>query len=1122
MWEIRLSRYCVVFVLWISVVLNLYSQHASRIHEQYRFNYITVDDGLSNNRVRGLVQDKYGFIWISTRNGIDMFDGHSVKSYNFYYIDSLEYPFTETLMSLYDSRGTVWVSGDYGVCYYCPVEDCFGKLVDPVYPERIISTLGIAEDHDSILWFTTASELLSYNPKSKKFQYLVHNPEDPGSLPEGNPQRLLVDHDNNLWIGYGNEGGVALFDKKKNLFTHYTSGNDSTSLAENYVERIYMDDNGTIWFGHNNNGISKLNRDTKTFTRYMPDPGIRESGRVRGLLKDPHGNFWVGTQAGLYLFDEENEKFFRYAYDKHPISVLSHNSIQLITLDNQEGLWLGTFAGGVSYTNLNTSGFIRYDYSPLESPYYLNDKMVYSLAVDKLGNVWAGTENGGLNYLNRKTGKFTYYVHDPNNPNSPGSNNIKEIIVTEDNNIWFCAYNGGFSYLDTQTGQFTNYTKSEDNPTGFPERNIYCMIFDPLQPDLLWLGTINGLYLFNINTREYARVSKDLPGYINPPESTNQIRTFQNYNNEKLFIGGSSLITLDLASKEFKSNTIIEGIHISTINFIHVDKKDFVWFDINNNYLVRMDIANSSYQVFGTNEGLPNLSMFEAQDDNQGNLWISSNLGIYQFAGLVNNQDTLIYNSYDKSDNLQSLEFQYHSKAVSPDGEVFFGGINGFNSFYPQNVITNPYPPEVHITNLKVANKSVEVGEKIYGKVMLHNPIIKTKEIKVHHRIKVFTLEFAGLHFVAPENNNFKYILEGYDDHWITTDASVRFATYSNLPAGTYYFKVNAANNNGLWTEEPAVLKIKVIPPFWKTSWFLLLVILIVVALIIAFIRWRESQLKKDKEILETKLKEGEDELNIRKVEMEKQKEELEEKERLEQVQKWHNKGLIVISDILRENKSDINQLSQNLVKNIVQYIEAELGGIFLLNDEDKDNTFLELTGNYAFNNELLKKNKFLIGEGQVGACFKSKEIMQLDNIPDTYTKLKSGLGESKLTHLLFMPVIQDETIVGVIELASFSQLEDYKIDFLKNIAESIVSVITTIKANDLIKKVLENSQSKTQQLQSQEEEMRQNLEEMQATQEEAQRREKKLESKYVSEIKELKKEADKKDKIIKDLKSKK
>ena len=253
---------------------------------------------------------------------------------------------------------------------------------------------------------------------------------------------------------------------------------------------------------------------------------------------------------------------------------------------------------------------------------------------------------------------------------------------------------------------------------------------------------------------------------------------------------------------------------------------------------------------------------------------------------------------------------------------------------------------------------------------------------------------------------------------------------------------------------------------------------------------------------------------------MEKQKEELEEKERLEQVQKWHNKGLIVISDILRENRSDINQLSQNLIKNIVQYIEAELGGIFLLNDEDKDNTFLELTGNYAFDNELLKKNKFLIGEGHVGACFKSKEIMQLDNIPDTYTKLKSGLGESKLTHLLFMPVIQDETIVGVIELASFSQLEDYKIDFLKNIAESIVSVITTIKANDLIKKVLENSQSKTQQLQSQEEEMRQNLEEMQATQEEAQRREKKLESKYVSEIKELKKEADKKDKIIKDLKS--
>lgn len=148
-----------------------------------------------------------------------------------------------------------------------------------------------------------------------------------------------------------------------------------------------MDDKGTIWFGHNNNGLSRFNWGDKTFTRYMPDPYIKQSGRVRGLLKDSRGNFWIATQSGPYLFDEKNEIFHRYAYDKHPISTLSHNSIQLMKLDNQEGLWLGAFAGGVSFTNLNTSGFIRYDYSAFESPYYLNDKMVYSLAVDKLGNI---------------------------------------------------------------------------------------------------------------------------------------------------------------------------------------------------------------------------------------------------------------------------------------------------------------------------------------------------------------------------------------------------------------------------------------------------------------------------------------------------------------------------------------------------------------------------------------------------------------------------------------------------------------------------------------------------------------------------------------------------------------
>lgn len=274
------------------------------------------------------------------------------------------------------------------------------------------------------------------------------------------------------------------------------------------------------------------------------------------------------------------------------------------------------------------------------------------------------------------------------------------------------------------------------------------------------------MYLYDLNTQQYSRVTEELAGFTNPPESDFQVFTLRDLNNEKLFIGTDQLIILDLNKRAFKTYSTIKGIDIQSVNFVHIDKNGFVWFDINNAYLVRMEVPTSTFQVFGRKDGLPNIRLLEAHYDKMGNLWISSNKGLFQLIGFVNSQDSLVYNSYDKSDNLQSLEFQYHAKAVSPVGEIFFGGINGFNSFYPENVVTNPYPPNVHIIGLRVANNIEDINEKIYGKRLLIKPMIETNSIKIHYKIKVFTIEFVGLHFVAPESNQFQYILEGYDDHW--------------------------------------------------------------------------------------------------------------------------------------------------------------------------------------------------------------------------------------------------------------------------------------------------------------------------------------------------------------------
>ena len=1048
-----------------------------------------------------ILQDKYGFIWFGTRTGISKYDGYQIDTYDYFFIDSLPSKFSHIRELTEDSYGNIWVGSENGMYMYNPVKERFESFNDPGFSGRITKTVGIAEDHDRIIWFSNASEIGNYNPHTKKFNWFEPEKGKAGALPEGSPEKILVDKNNDIWIGYQNEG-VALYNRKENTFIHYTADGEPGSLGENLIERIFEDNEGTIYIGFNNKGFSRYDQSTGQFTTWFPDPDNPESGRVRGLLKDSKDNFWVGTMAGLYLFDEFNEEFTRYAHTAHPVSRLSHNSIQRIMLDNQEGLWIGTYAGGVCYTNLNTSGFTRYDYSPIQSPYFLNDKNVYSLAVDHSDNIWIGTEKGGLNYLDRGTGKFSFYVSDIHDINTPLSNNIKDIKIDASNNIWFATYGGGFSYFDREKGEFTHYVRSENNPDGFPVNRIYNTFIDPLNPDILWLGTIEGLFSFHIKTGAYEKITENMAGYTNSPEINQQIYVINSFEN-KLLIGTDQLVVLDLQERQFTTFSEIEGISIASVNFIHIDQKQNIWFDINNNYLVRSNVEFNEFKVIGSSDGLPEFDYFEACDDKQGNLWLSSNKGIVKLTDIIHNLDTVKYNIFTKSDNLQSIEFLYHSKAVSPDGEIFFGGINGFNSFYPEQVVTNQYPPQIHITGMVTGNTRVSANEKILGRVLCEKPIIETKSIKIHHRIRVFTLEFVGLHYASPENNRYAYMLENYDEQWNYTDASVRFASYSNLPGGTYYFKVKSANSSGIWSEEDVVLKITVKPPFWKTGWFFAILALLVSGMIVYFIRRREYQLKRDKSILEEKLKEGNLEINKRKEEIEKQKKAIEEKEKAEEYHNWVNEGLALISDILSKEKNDIVKLSQSLISNIVKYLEAQQGGLFLSDTAGESETSVGLMAHYAYNSERLEKTSFAPGEGLVGTCFLQKKIIEIDDLPETYAKLNSGLGENSLKHLLVIPLLYDNEAVGVIEIVSFHKLDKSKINFTNKISENIASVISSVKSNNLISEILAKTQEQSEELHAQEEEMRQTIEEMQATQEQSSRHESSLQD----ELKRLRKQ---------------
>ena len=1105
--------YLVVFLILILSSFKNYSQTTENLQEQLSFNYLHSDNGLTNNKISTIKQDKYGYIWIGTAKGISRFNGLQIDKYLEYINDSSISYLTGISGILCDSKNNIWIVGDFGICKFNWDENKFYKFShEGLINEEGYTYIGIDEDSKGNIWLATTNSLLKFDLKKNQVKIFEQNNNSyNASLPEGELRTLFIDSRDNVWIGYRtNSVAVCYLDQEDGNIHEFNQGGPDEMMTRDRVEKMYEDRNGNIWIGHFDTGISIYSFATKKFTKLLPDSADTKSWRVRGFAEDSLGNFWIGTRSGLFKYNRKNNSFFKYAHTEHPISILSHNSIVSMIVDNQDGLWIGTYSGGVCYTNLNRSGFTKYVSNKTQSEYFLNDDNVYALAFDKYDNIWVGTEEGGLNYLDRKTGKFDVIRVVTAKGDDPANNNIKDIIVNSENNIWFGTFDGGLFYYDAKTKKFKSYLKSEDNPDGLDETTIYSIYFDILDSNMLWVGSSNGLYLMDIKNGKFIRTGPDLQDRLNIPDIPGRIWTIYG-DNENMYFGSNELSILSRKSNEFKSYKEINGIQINEVNFIISDKNGIVWFGLNSIYVVSFDITNLKFRVYGPEQGLPVFEYQEAEDDRLGNLWVSSYNGLIKLENIIEDPDSFKVLTYDLSDNLQSLTFNFHCKAKSQSGEIAFGGQKGFNSFKPEDVKFNPHKPTAIITKLIIANKEVGVHEKIFGKEILSQSILKTKSLRLHYKIKTFILHFNAFHYVNPEKNEFAYMLEGFDDDWNYTTANASFAVYSNLKKGNYIFKVKAANSDGVWSETPTIMKIKIIPPFWNTLAFYIFVVIFISTGIWFFIKRRERMLKRDKDILEEKLKKGEEEINRQRKDVERQGDELRKRDEAEKDQKWHNKGMIQIGRVITESKNDLEELVKNFLIELINYLDCIQGLIVLLNDEYPNDKFLELIYGYALSKDKLKNRRIEIGENLIGACFRDSKTMFITNIPKGYCKVGSGFGSTEAKSLLLIPLMHAEDTLGVLELSSMKLLEKKEIKFAETICETFSSNLFTTKANLRMKELLESSHQQTEEMKTQEEELKQNLEEMQSIQEEASRKEQhliKINENLKKEIQNLKKQA--------------
>ncbi|MET0022846.1 MAG: two-component regulator propeller domain-containing protein [Sedimenticola sp.] len=813
------------------------------------FNTLTTKDGLSHNNVTGVVQDDKGFMWFSTFDGLNRYDGYEFKVYRHDSKNSRSLT-NNQIRRLFKSRnGDLWIgTWGSGLNRFDSSTETFYRYVhDPQNPESLSHNLvwAIHEDQAGMLWVgTRGGGLNRLDPATGIFKRYSHNPSDSHSLASNSINAIFEDQSGVLWVG--TENGLSRLDRQNETFTHFQNDpNDQRSLNNNSIKSLTQDQDGTLWVG-TDGGLHRLDGVDGGFTRYLHDSANRTTishNQVEWIHEGREGKFWVATYGGgLNLLDRETGKFTRFQYDSDEPTSIGGNVLFTAYMDNLGGVWAGSYGGGVSYYSPHAKPFKSYIHK-MTVPSSLSANKIRPLHEDRTGRLWVGTLNKGLNRLDKKAGEFTRYLHDPNDPESLSSNNIRDITDDRSGQIWIATFGGGLNRLDPESGVFTRYQHNPGNPQSLSANKVYAVFED--SSGVLWVGTwTQGLEVLDRKSGTFTHYphNPDDPNSI----SHNSIVSFYEDHLGVLWIGtyGGGLNRYDRQSASFKRYQHDPdrpgSLSHNNVLYIGEDSTGSLWLATGGG-LNRFDRKTESFKSYSSADGLPSDTVHGFTEDSKGNLWMSTSGGISVF-----NPETETFRNYNAADGLLGNQFDTGAFASGLDGVIYAGGSSGVNVFYPQDIKDNPTIPPVVITNIQLANKPIPIGEDS----ILKKSILETDKLTLSYLDQVISFEFAALDYLSPENNKYKYQLEGFDDTWNEVDSSRRFVTYTNLDAGEYRFRVIGSNNDGVWNEEGDSITITIMPPWWETWWAYVIYTFTGIFLVIFIIQYRTHALNVKKEEL--------------------------------------------------------------------------------------------------------------------------------------------------------------------------------------------------------------------------------------------------------------------------------
>ena len=815
------------------------------------FERLSIDDGLSQNTIFNIVQDRKGFMWIATMDGLNRYDGYEFKVYRHDPQDPNSLS-ENSLSSLYlDATGTLWIgTRGGGLNRFDATADRFEPFRhDAKNPHSLSNDIvwAIHEDPKGTLWVGTEGGLNRFDRQTQRFEHFTHDDTDAHSLSDNNVQSVYTDKKGHLWVGTLT-GGLNRLDAKSKNFSHYRhEPTNPHSLGAGNVRAIYEDSGDTLWFG-TPDGLSRFDPQTNQFFHFRhdkTDPNSLSHNFVVAIKENIKGQLWIATLGGLNLFNTKNEQFVRFKHQPTDPHSLSRDSVFTIYEDNKQVLWVGTYGGGLNKYDPLRARFGHFKHQASD-PHSLNNNNIRAIYKADQGPLWLGTDGGGLNRYNAESQRFEHFEHQPSVPDSLSSNRVWSIAQDDQQQLWIATWRGGLNKYHAQQHTFEHFRHRPADPNSLSSDTL--TLIRKGAKGGLWLGTWDdGLNRLDPITKRVERFSHDAAN----PYSLSHDNISMTYEDRKgrlwigTYVGG--LNRFDAASGRFKhfKHRPSDPSSLSHNNVVAAfeDDNGLLWFGTKGGGLNKFDPKTAMFTHYRERDGLANDSVYSIFKDQQGFFWLSTNKGISRF-----NPVTEQFKNYDASDGLQSNEFHQGAAFQSADGELFFGGINGFNRFYPQNITDDQQTPPVVLTRFLLDNKPVPVhsqnsdqkhkqnsgqnsGQKnAFG---LNKTIDEVQQLTLNHRQNLMSFEFAALNFRSPMKNRYAYQLQGWDQDWIVTDAKNRRATYTNIPPGDYTLRVKASNQDGYWNEQGASLKITLLPPPWKTWWAYLIYVLLLMSLIL-------------------------------------------------------------------------------------------------------------------------------------------------------------------------------------------------------------------------------------------------------------------------------------------------